>query len=70
MCTRKQPGKGKQERGYNLMLGAFGKAMKKARERALKRIGSQVVIQRNPETGRIEQVMRLVYIPGYTQGRL
>ena len=50
--------------------GIFGNQMKAARTRALKRIGTQAVIERNQTTGFIERNIRKVYIPGYHQGRL
>lgn len=50
--------------------GIFGDQMQAARARALKRIGTQAVIERNQTTGWVERNIRKVYIPGYHQGRL
>ena len=71
MGTRAQP-KGRQ---YPIFpgqpgSGIFGNQMKAARARALKRIGTQAVIERNQTTGWVERNIRKVYIPGYHQGRL
>lgn len=71
MGTRAQP-KGRQTPIFPWQSGSgiFGDQMKAARARALKRIGTQAVIERNQTTGFIERNIRKVYIPGYHQGRL